>query len=494
MNVEQASAYLKDSIEALENHFNGEDSFLEFGFETRYAIRDYGAILQLWVTNTPSRISRDLFWDTISVEFIDKQMFQKLLLELVEIGFELSTNQIAKVLETNTDIPMYEFHPQRFRAVIPFVKQIGQMALNKETPMFKIEAMQFGMKQFIYDYNQKLQTSPGRFRTTEQRTLTKSVEASMFYGNFVEYGRQIFDFPISLVESFRKSDVEDIPLEAINLPYESFYLHFGAQDDLEMAPGWYPDGAYVSRIGDLKGDHLIQFCLTSINKDQKKYEDWAINHEPFYIQGVSSELMGTGVGEAVDHVLSSKVVELQKQIDSSMQQHIDEALKEINLESETNFKEIADVSSKNAQKELSQLPNKHKVWREMLNLVVNSIAYLTSYQEDIRTEWPKRTPKDLIAHSKEGTPKLKQRSKSKLAALGYTPIHICGTKFVEMVEELDSTSGSGQRKPTWVRGSWVWQPHGPKHSLRRLQWRMPHVRNKDDDIKEDSLGHLYLVS
>lgn len=492
MNITGALDYFKDSVKALEARFDflGED--FNIGFELRYALRENYTLIQLWLVNVPSNHATEVMWESVSIQYKSKDEVHALLNELVGMGFILSSAPMGKVQETCTSIPMYEFHPQRFRAVLPFVKQIGQKAQNGE-PMFTMEAFQFGTGQLIHDFNFKNDKTPLRYRNTDHRAVQKLVEASMFYGDFVTYGRQIFDFPQSLVESFRKSDVEDIPLDAIALPYESFYLHFGAQEDLETAPGWHPDGAYVARIGDVKGDHLIQFCLTSINKDQMKYEDWAANPEPLYIQGVSSELMGTGIGEAVDHVISAKIAELQKQINSSMQNNIDEALKNGEL-SELSYKEVVDVSGKNAQKELEKLPKLHTVWREMLNLVINSIAYLTSYREDVRTEWPKKTPKDLLGHSTDGTPKQKQRAKSKLAALGYTSIHFCGTKFVEMITDDIPSGGNGKRKPTWVRGSWVWQPHGTKHSLRRLQWRMPHVRNKENDIDEDSMGHLYLVS
>lgn len=205
-------------------------------------------------------------------------------------------------------------------------------------------------------------------------------------------------------------------------------------------------------------------------------------------------MMGMGLGHAIDEVLAAKMAELSKQMRGETAALHQKALAELKAEGlvseDTN---IRDASVKSASDEFMALPRKHKVWREMLRLVINGIAYLSSYSDDSQRVWSKRTPADLLEQLAKGTPKVQQRAQSKLAALGYVPVHLCGRKFAEMVEQqIDTGSQREGKRPSWVRGSWVWQPHGPQHSLRRLQWRMPHLRNKNED--GEPLGHLYLAS
>jgi hypothetical protein len=321
------------------------------------------------------------------------------------------------------------------------------------------------------------------------------MDLGLFFADFCRCGREIFDFPAAMIEMFRKTDVDDIPLAAIKAPYPCFYLYFGPQRDLETKPGWHPDGAYVAIIG--AGDNTVmQMALTSAPPDEASYAAWLSNPEPAYVQAVAAERLKLGVGEATDLVLSDKMAELRKQIANPPGDGmIREAVESLGGEgTRLDGMEFSDNTANFARKELEGLPALHAAWQQMLRLVVNALAYLSAYPEDIRTEWPKKAPQDLCLKLQNGSPKQQQRARSHLAALGFTAIHLCGKGFRDQPPEAGLPSAPGEqapRKQTWVRGHWYNQAYGPQHSLRRLKWRMPHLRGGEES--PDEPGHIYLV-
>lgn len=92
-----------------------------------------------------------------------------------------------------------------------------------------------------------------------------------------------------------------------------------------------------------------------------------------------------------------------------------------------------------------------------------------------------------------GKPKEKQRARSKLAALGYVPIHLCGQRIVDDRESAKLGISDTHVSAHWRRGHWRNQVHGPGRLLRKLIWVMPSLIGAAKDGARDT-GHLYLVS
>lgn len=107
---------------------------------------------------------------------------------------------------------------------------------------------------------------------------------------------------------------------------------------------------------------------------------------------------------------------------------------------------------------------------DLLRTVLNCLLYLSSYPEDLEERYPAEAPEKLVKQAIAGSVKESTRADSKLRSLGFRKILQVGRRFEEMT--LRSADGvQVERKGGLRRGSWVLQPHGPKHSLRRLQWR-----------------------
>jgi hypothetical protein len=154
---------------------------------------------------------------------------------------------------------------------------------------------------------------------------------------------------------------------------------------------------------------------------------------------------------------------------------------------------LVDSSSERALERISIHHHRYPVYRAALKLVVNALCYVTAYPEDIKTVWPEGTPVTLKTKADSHSNKESSRAKSKLASLGYVPVHICGQRIEEQRQKAVSVSGS-HPSTHWRRGHWRNQPHGPGRTLRKIIWMMPILVAANSPKDEPDTGHLYLVS
>ena len=495
MDIVSAHRYLQESLKELRAHHHSLES-RPLKAELRHVRTGPGSVhFQIWWTGVSSRVANDLVWDAFDVEIGHAENLNKFTSRVDTAELRVTGGDVLPGFHKPVpDVPLFRYQPQRFRAFVPFAKNLVHLAENSGDTMFTADTINAVAQEYIQN-----QRDPGalmirpRITNRNKRELRDITELGLFFCEFNRTGRQIFDFPHTLIEMFRHTDVADIPLDALQFPYPCFYLYFGPQTDLETKPGWHPDGAYVSVLGETKH---IQMLLTSAPPDVATYARWLSHHEPIYAQAMSPEMTKIGVGEATEMVLAEKINELRKQINGPGLP-IEAAVDDLRAEGVDvpDGMKIGDASQRNARAELEALPAKQAAWREMLNLVVNALAYLSAYPEDIDQRWPDNTPRSLYLQSQDGTPKQKRRARSKLSSLGYTSVHMCGRRIRQNASlPSDPANETSTRKPTWVRGHWVRQPYGPKHSLRRLQWRMPHLRNATETPSPEETGHIYAVS
>jgi len=85
----------------------------------------------------------------------------------------------------------------------------------------------------------------------------------MHYAAFEGTGQNIFDFSSAITSLFRETDVDDVPLATIQLPYRSLYAWFGVQQDLDLwSGGYFVDGAYVA-----KNFERLEIVLSTVRSD-----------------------------------------------------------------------------------------------------------------------------------------------------------------------------------------------------------------------------------
>ncbi|MCZ8517464.1 hypothetical protein O9H85_35015 [Paenibacillus filicis] len=104
----------------------------------------------------------------------------------------------------------------------------------------------------------------------------------MHYATFTVSGRNIFNFEQSMIESFKHTDIDQVPVSALSFPYTSFYMSFGKQEDLELwGEGYYVDGAYITVLPGFKS---LQIILSTV-RDDVDYKDetnWITNPDRYY--------------------------------------------------------------------------------------------------------------------------------------------------------------------------------------------------------------------
>lgn len=463
------------------------------GVELRYVMNGAGVCrVQIWWTRIPSPvIGPACVWDEADVMTTPEQNPADLVGEIAShLHVEVSKREaaIAKTRAAST-VPMFSFHPQRFRALHPMGPAIARMAYGKSDPRhaFTLETMREVGQVMLNSQSadglrlrRKLaQKDPGG------RLQSKAIDLAMFFLAFCISGRQIFQFPSSLMDMFAKVDVDDIPLDLILFPYDAMYFSFGARSDLRPQEGWCADGVYVFVIRGEDGKEVthVQFALTCVPDDPEVYTHLQEFPEPCFVIALAPEHLKLGVGEACDVVISERIKKLREQIAGNTEF------------SKTFERELGDSGHINAQAkaaalEYEQLPALQNCWEGMLKLVVNALAYLSAYPDDLDMGWPSNTPDAVLQKLTSDKAKVRQKAESELAALGFTAVRLCGRSFAPR----HGGYGDGQASdagPTWVKGHWTRQPWGPRHSLRRLQLIMPYVRNRDAETDPSELGHVY---
>lgn len=422
-----------------------------------------------------------LWWDRLTVPARYPHLHAALLFdEISRVGDHL----VPLTAKPSRPVPaMYRYHPERFEHYSGIVT--GPTRPTQEIRSTTVEDFQMLGNAVVRQINSSAARYPLRQRVKhpqlQSKDLAGQVELSLSVQNYRRAGSQMFDFPPSLVGMLANTDVDQVPLSMLTLPYTAQYIHFGPQADLQLKPGFFVEGAYVYR----PFDGALAITLTSVPATPQISAEWSFNPAPGFTQSYSPEVIALSVGEAVDTVLSEKMAELIKQRDAGAERLSPDMQAQAR---EAGLGEFSWVGHKTASATLAGLPAEAEVYRQALRLVVNGLAYITAYTDDVKSEWVPGTPATMIQKTqrpgKEGV-----NAKSKLEAMGYRLVHLCGQGL-----SSQTRGAAGDRKVAthWVRGHWRNQAHGPGRTLRKMIWVMPYLVGDGDD--DTPLGHLYLAS
>lgn len=458
------------------------------------------AQFDLWWTNCPSQGLPVLLWEQWECRELTRTDYEAMLKLAEDSDLELS--RVADDKEWLAEPPAlmpqptWKYHPERMRGVLPFAARVAEIGRRCGGNPSVHELNAFADAWSDADSNGfAARPLRARIHSTSRNTrgMSRVIDMLMFNAVFCANGRQIIDMPARLCEMFRKTDVDDISSEHIKVPYPGVYLHFGPQADLALGPEWTPEGAYVYELGSgSDGDRVLQFCVVFAPSDLGHYRQFDVNIEPVYVQALGPQHMKMALGEAVDLVLAEKMQELRREAVEEPMAKLDPETQEL---AAAHGVQLVSVQAKRATQELDGLEPMHRTYLEMLKLIVNSLAYLTAYPKDIETRWPKNTPSHLLKElGKTDNRNERRRIQSKLAALGFTPVHLCGRKLSDELDRHARSAGVEHHTAThWRRGHWRRQPHGPQNTLRKLVWLMPTLVNPGKSA-EAIPGHVYLVS
>lgn len=285
-----------------------------------------------------------------------------------------------------------------------------------------------------------------------ERFVLHELRLAVAFTSFVNYGRNIFEFPLALSSAFKDADteIESIPLVDVKLPFRSFYLHFGETDyqisgnvkrtvdslsalaALSQRPGFSPmmerqgfqdyfseveslqsqstkyylEGVYVQELSE-GGFEIALIAASPTNSTNSNWVDYPTEALFVRIPLIRPDIT---VGEA----LRWEQAEIKKE-----RQHLLSRQLASSSPAKDDLTDYFDDLT--TQKELTYVD----FFLGVLKLIVNSLFYVSNYRstEEIDT-LPVSTTSDPLFDSAPFSSKTKPGSNSKNK--DYTTIKICG--------------------------------------------------------------------
>lgn len=348
------------------------------------------------------------------------------------------------------------YFPIRYENSRPFISELNGLFGQRTFKEINNDSFVMKVQNIIYDSIPSDSLPIGTQWTQSDFELQLARELNFYYlfHDWNIRGRNIFHFSKEILTMFDNTDVDDIPLENIHLPYQSFYLsfseldkQFGTHRDLNL----FIDGVLVTK--DLGKENRIDFFFAPLIKDEKKSQNW-------FVENRYSPILNSWF--------------------------------RINYDSEKNTLKKAGFVSKAFGEDKSELKienTKNHFWN-YIGLALNAICYIsTKQQNEIVTNWTDDTPRHLIDNlSKAKTKKQKERITTELKNIGFSKIKFLGQEYRNSEFSIDSCDKSTH----WRRGFWRNQGYGKDHKERfELIWIPPTIVNKEKG--EVNKGHIYKV-
>ncbi len=333
-------------------------------------------------------------------------------------------------------------------------------------------------EEFIPLYNSSLMEIPLESRPNSARLISQEISLFMYYAGFHKNGRNIFHFQPALTSLFLLTDVDEVILDAIKLPYDNFYISFGKQTDLNIwGHEYFVDGAYISKIST-----TIQIMLTTVRSDldYKSKPHFVLFPDRYYYFPLN---------------VSKACITVKVALDESIAEHQPFTSKDVPDTAGTqiiNGEEVP-IPSRGKQTQIEVTEENRAgfpVFLNALRLVVNGLCYLSSQHREVFTRFPQETPEGLLnKFQRAKTPNDVARVSRRLASMGYTKVHFCGDSIQQEFDSLPT----GRELPThWRRGHWRNQAIGQNYNDHKLIWIRPTVVRKDKG--EPETGRIYDVS
>lgn len=327
-----------------------------------------------------------------------------------------------------------------------------------------------------------------------QNYIATLEEISMFL-KFWDGERQMFSFDPSLAIDLSRTEIGDIPWDAVKLPYNCFFVSFGPILQHEKvfagrryrADGFYVDKCNETIIPEFSDRDCLRITIT-MRLIEPTYEE-ARQDIPCYLSLTDPTynfmLIGR-CGDTMDEVFRDSIEanrSFERSRDANNFQNSLMMADDMELEDDTRFP---------ASYFLHRFERGIPLIEEALPAIFNLILYLGHGPELPNPVYEEQAPKSLIQKVETAqSDKKKRRMREELDRLGYSKI-----RFIRDVDTRSHVvlSNSGvEIRPHWRRGHWRMQPHGPKLSLLKLVWVRPTVIHKDK-MPETPIGRMYDVS
>lgn len=290
-------------------------------------------------------------------------------------------------------------------------------------------------------------------------------------GNFWWLSRRIYEFDSALAGALAATSLDEVPCDAIKFPVPEFYLCWGdvGQSVMDLSHGKYiVDGAYVQVRDEtipsvFKSRMMLRFSTRRVDAEPTQV-DPVIN----YTISLDSGLLLT---EAITRGESS-YLETIRNLDRCAFESARGVAQHYGLPAN------APGPSGIYDYQWSQfLP----FMRETLPLLFNCLAYLSSYEENVREELPETTPMNVRMAVRQAVTEAEKRFTDERAARkGYSVVRFVRDPAVRTGPRISPAGGDRTISVHWRRGHWRLHRHGEGLALVKLLWIKPVLVGSDD--------------
>jgi len=282
-------------------------------------------------------------------------------------------------------------------------------------------------------------------------------------------GMNIFHFSHDLIELLKDTDVSDIELPLIKLPYKNLYIDISQADlYLDIEKTIPIEGVFVGEETnddideEITYERVISFDFTGdyienykhINKQLMEYVRGFHSYTLYFDPKANINKVGQSIVDAKDMFIKGGIAE----------DDMDTKLDLYKLHSD--FIKLT------------------------VNLVINCLLYLSLKDNNIEEKFASDLPLQYqIKLEKANTKKRKEAVLKDIKESGFTKIKFVGKQIKKSNKFIGSTN---QVSPHWRRGHWRNQKFGEHLQDKKLIWIMPTIVNKDKGNPVS--GHVYSVT
>jgi hypothetical protein len=391
-----------------------------------------------------------------------------------------------------------EYQPYRFLTKRPYVENLSALNTSK--------AQNFLAKNLGHSLKNCSESNPIRRKLTlfeevfpggENRAYSSLVQSEIDLATEWIYhkhaGRAIFDFSADLANAMAFTDVLDVGIDELTLPYESVYFHFGPMG------GIYPRGDQdgTDRVLEIakqvkrRYEEGLNVGLTDqemieeIKGLQEEYQEKDFPFEGGYVRRHKKGLTFLLVGRNQEFVeLGPQDVERVNYLDylddyyfwdlmGDDNPSVEEAM---DRDERTRHKEMAEsYNVQSSPAALANLSDRKSHAMIALKLMVNGILYVNSVDTvDSPDTWPAG---QFVRRTVQGVTvdEIDKKESYQVDKLGFRKIRFFGRHEKPEGQSTPSSYSDSDRTRTFMgrRGYWGWQAYGPGYTLRRRRWFLP---------------------
>lgn len=364
---------------------------------------------------------------------------------------------------------LFKFHPERFyllRDAVSWDAALGHLRACANDVQEGHRLM--GVSEFMHHV--ALAENMAAVPTHEQGDFTMSRIANVFSEEFGEQangletllaswqaeGKHLFDLsPISAMFAASTTKACHMPLAGLQFPFTDCYLHWGAHLKIPTGmPGRYIDGCYVRcEKNEEGGGRSFGFGFTSSFPSDDAWEE--------------RSLMGNVVMDAEGFFFCY----------SRDNGNSDETV---------NSFARGVMNCEGASRGVTQRWGNYV--EAALAMAANCLYYLAWDGRDIEDTFDEKAPRRLVDQARSAKATEARRGASKLNALGFRVIKLCGRK---LSQKIGMVSGSKEMPAHWRRGHLHIVRFGPRWSQKKVMWRDGLLVNKHKGEPTDR--RLYLA-